>query len=144
MHRPDAGRSGAVEPGLSRGLHLHRSGLDERQDRADENDAGRHRAAGPEVDGAVTSDGFGSPITIKYPDINNGDGTFLRNHTVAYEYNNLGQVGVYYTNQFLDSVPSVANSQNAIEGTAYNAAGQPYSTAKGFADFTFRGSSGMR
>jgi hypothetical protein len=76
----------------------------------------------------VTYDAFGSPVTVKYPDQDNGDGTAILNRTVTYDYNALGQVGAYRWDALTgDSRVPVDN--NAINGTSYNAAGQPYAIA---------------
>ena len=70
---------------------------------------------------AVTYDAFGSPVTVKYPDQDNGDGTAILNRTVTYDYNALGQVGAYRWDALTgDSRVPVDN--NAINGTSYNAA----------------------
>ncbi len=74
----------------------------------------------------VTYDPYGMPVQLKYPDWDNGDGSSVTSHTVTYGYNLLGQVGTYFTDQ-LQNAQHMTNSSNAIQGTSYNAAGQPTS-----------------
>jgi RHS repeat-associated protein len=66
---------------------------------------------------SVHNDAYGSPVTVKYPDFDNGDGTTVLNHTVIYGYDDQGRVSSYYSAAY--AVNGIG-SQSVWETRSYN------------------------